>query len=1053
MRSAKAPRQPGAGSDTPITGCVGRSRFADRGGLRSAVFGAFGVVMLVVAGVFVALLMTVNGLRDSASGVRHSVETLQIANASERSVIDLETGVRGYLLAGVREFLQPFFQARSTLDAQLPRLESLVRGDRVQQARAHDLSAAISSYERSYALPLIDGNGRLPRAREVIVVTAGKRLVDALRGRFSTLITTEQQLAARHLGTTASNAQTTMLVAISGFVAVAALLAALATYLARAVLKPIRRTAEAAVRMREGDLDARVDQAGRGEVGALARAFNSMSETLQERERMLRVTRDRLQGILDHANAAIHIKDADGRYLLVNREFENARGIGAAEIIGRTEFELSPPEIAAEIAASDQAVLESRVPMSFEQDMPASDGVRTFLVVRFLISDELGALTIAGISTDITAQKEVLTQAVEASRLKSEFVANMSHEIRTPLNGVIGMTDLLRDTDLDPVQREYADAAAASGQALLAVISDILDFSKIEAGYLDLDPTDFELRGAVEEACEVLAGRAHAKGLELIHWVDTDVPVTVSGDRARLRQILLNLLSNAVKFTAEGEIVLRVTRRDGDQLHFAVSDTGVGIHEDDASRLFEEFAQADQSTTREYGGTGLGLAISRRLAHRMGGEIGADPRSTGGSTFWFTVTLPRVERSAEPARHRTDLVGLRCLIVDDNATSRTILEHYLTAWGLACESVDRPDATIETLERASRRGRPFQIALLDFNLPQMNGLELARAIRARPALHALRLVMLSSSPVQREAVAAVGVSALLTKPARQTELHDAIADAEATRHPSLAPAAARVAEPRGLTVLIAEDDPINRAVAKGLLAKRGFLTAIAHNGREAVEMAAAGDYAAIFMDCQMPELDGYEATRRIRGEHDRHPLIIAMTAHSMRGDRANCLAAGMDDYLSKPIRSENLDAVLQRWLPNDEQSGDPSGPTSGSVADQGVTVEPSEEVLDQDTIAELRNGLTVEILQQLNRTFEESLPTRVAAIENAVRSGDRTELRRTARLLKGSSLTLGAIRLGRICRQLELTSGEQDPVISEQQLVRLVAFAAEAREALSAQLL
>jgi two-component system sensor histidine kinase/response regulator len=946
---------------------VRRRRLADRVGLRAAVFGAFGVVMLVVAGVFVPLLTTVSGLRDSASGIRHSVETLQIANAGERSVIDLETGVRGYLLAGQREFLRPFYQGRSMLAVQLPRLESLVRGDPTQRTRARELSAAVLSYERSYAVPLIDQNARLTRAREVIVTTRGKQLVDALRGRFSTFIATEQQLAARHVGTTASTAQTTMWVAIGGVVVVAVLLVALAAYLARAVLRPIRRTAEAAVRRREGDVDVRVDQAGRGEVGELARAFNSMSETLQERERMLRVTRDRLQGILDHANATIHIKDANGRYLLVNREFGKARGIASERIIGRTDFDLSDPQTAAEITATDQAVLESGVPTSFEQDLPAPNGVRTFLVVNFPIYDEQGVVTIAGISTDITAQKQALTQAVEASRLKSEFVANMSHEIRTPLNGVIGMTDLLRDTALDRVQREYAHAAAASGQALLAVISDILDFSKIEAGHLDLDPTDFELRGAVEEACEMLAVRAHAKELELSHWVDADVPVTVSGDRARLRQILLNLLGNAVKFTATGEIVLRVTRQDGDHLHFAVSDTGVGIDQDAASRLFEEFAQADQSTTRRYGGTGLGLAISRRLAHRMGGEIGAERRSTGGSTFWFTVALPGVDRSAEPARRRAELAGLRALIVDDNATSRTILEHYLTAWGLACENVDTPAATIETLERASRRGRPFQIALLDFNLPQMNGMELARAIRARPALRALRLVMLSSSPVDREAVAAAGVSALLTKPARQSELYDAIADAGASQHSSLAPAATFVAEPRGLTVLIAEDDEINRAVAEALLAKRGFRTAIARDGLEAVEMAAAGDYAAIFMDCQMPELDGYDATRTIRGsEHDRHALIIAMTAHSMRGDRETCLAAGMDDYISKPIRGENLDAVLRLWLTQAEPSPEPPDPTSGPVAGHGITVERLQAVLDQDTIAALHDSLTAEELGQAN---------------------------------------------------------------------------------------
>jgi two-component system sensor histidine kinase/response regulator len=545
-----------------------------------------------------------------------------------------------------------------------------------------------------------------------------------------------------------------------------------------------------------------------------------------------------------------------------------------------------------------------------------------------------------GCVRDITPRKEALAVVVEASRLKSEWVANMSHEIRTPLNGVIGMTALLHDTDLDPVQREYAHSLSVSADALLAVISDILDFSKIEAGHVDLDPTSFDLRVALEEACQMLAGRAHFKGLELSHWVDDDVPMTVFGDRARLRQIVLNLLTNAVKFTAAGEIVLRVSRREGDHLHFAVSDTGVGIDDVDPWRLFEEFAQADQSTTREYGGTGLGLAISRRLAERMGGEIGAEPRSSGGSVFWFTVALPGVDTSAQPARRHTDLAGARALIVDANATNRTILEHYLTAWGLACESVDRPQAAIDALELASQRGRPFQIALLDFNLPHMNGLELACEIRARPALRELRLVMLSSSPVERDALAAAGVSALLAKPARQSQLYEAIADADATLEPGSPPSAQAEPETRGLTVLIAEDNEINREVAAALLAKRGLRTAMAVDGREAVEMAAATAYAAILMDCQMPELDGYEATRRIRAaEHGDHVPIIAVTAHSMPGDRDRCLAAGMDDYLSKPILLKNLDVILQRWLPNGEQAGHASERNGHPPVQNGHTAE------------------------------------------------------------------------------------------------------------------
>jgi PAS domain S-box-containing protein len=660
-------------------------------------------------------------------------------------------------------------------------------------------------------------------------------------------------------------------------------------------------------------------------------AFSSMAQALDEKERALRVSNERFQGILDNANAAIYIRDAAGRYLLVNREFERICSVKAQDILGRTGNELGSTETAAEVRRMDRAVLEAGAPISFEQEVHSPDGVRTYLAVKFPIQDEDGAKTaVAGISTDITDQKHALAKAEEVSRQKSEFVANMSHELRTPLNGVVGMTSLLRDTRLDPIQREYADALAASSEALLAVINDILDFSKIEAGRLELDATDFALRGAVEEACLMLAAQARAKGLGIKHWLHASVPITVTGDRGRLRQILLNLLSNAVKFTASGEITVNVFD-DGDSVvRFEVADTGVGIAADQASHVFESFVQGDQSTTRRYGGTGLGLAISRELAHRMGGEIGAKPGDVGGSVFWFTATLPAVDAGAG---------------IDE--TMPSVLAH------------------------------------------------------------------------------------------RERE-----------------PQAKTRTEHNGAVVLVAEDNEINHAVAKALLSKLGLRTAVAHNGREAVEMALAKDYAAILMDCQMPELDGYEATRRIRAaEKARRVPIIAMTAHSMPGDRERCLAAGMDDYLSKPVRAEELDAAMANWL-HEHQSPTQASATGDATGD---VFEPSgdagEELLDSDIVLQLLDALTLDMRKDLMATFEARLPACVADIVGAAARGDHVQLRRAAHLLGGSAATLGAVRLSRACYRLEHSGRDQDRGVSDVELEMLTATASASRRALCEQLL
>ena len=743
----------------------------------------------------------------------------------------------------------------------------------------------------------------------------------------------------------------------------------------------------------------------------------------KRREEALRSSEERYRTLATYSPVGIFQSDKTGARVYHNDQWCRMTGMSAERAAGDGWLEALHPDDRARVLAAWDKVRNEGGSDELEYRFVRPTGEAVWVLGRTVaLTGATGAPDgYIGIVADISALKRAQEAAEAATRAKSEFLANMSHEIRTPMNGVIGMTDLVLETDLTAEQRECIGLVKSSADALLTVINDILDFSKIEAGKLDLDPLPFSVRDVVGDTLKALAGRAHAKGLELACDASADVPDLLVGDAHRLRQVLTNLVGNAVKFTERGEVVVRFERTaepgDSIRLRFSVSDTGIGIPADKLRSVFEPFTQADGSTTRKYGGTGLGLTICYRLVELMGGRVWAESELGKGSTFFFEVRLEKATGSAERAAEvPVDLEGVAVLVVDDNSTNRRVLAETVRNWGARPTCTTGGREALDELRWAAAKGNPYPLVLLDGMMPDMDGFMVAEQIGRDPALAQTAILMLTSADRQGDAARcrALGLAAYLVKPVKPAELNRmikaALADPaasaigrvqHATLPPPPAPAAPAPIAPaaRRLCVLVAEDNPVNQRVIVRLLEKYGHAVTVTGDGRQALQALDREAFDVVLMDVQMPEMDGFEATKAIRDREaggPRRTPIIAMTAHAMKGDRERCLAAGMDDYVSKPVQRSELQRVLD-WA---------AGLATVSVTTHTPAPRDSSPVLDRQAAIE-RLGGDEELFGEVAAIFRTDSQTLLNEIRRAVKSGDAATVHRAAHGLKGAAGYVG----------------------------------------------
>jgi PAS domain S-box-containing protein len=778
--------------------------------------------------------------------------------------------------------------------------------------------------------------------------------------------------------------------------------------------------------------------------------------------------------LLTNSPVAIVVMDNDGRILLVNPAFESLFGYTSEEAVGVILDDLvATPETQVEAARYSQDIMTGSIHGIVRRRRKDGTLVDVELsgVPIIVAGRKLSALVLYH---DITELVKARREAEAANRAKSQFLANMSHEIRTPMNGVIGMLELALDTKLNPEQIDYLQTSLRSAEALLTLLNVILDFSKIEAGRLELEAINFNLRNAVEDVAYTLANRAQDKGLEMACLIDPDLVATLRGDPGRLRQILVNLVGNAIKFTHQGEIVIRAEPREETDnhvvVHFSVQDTGIGIPYDRQAAVFERFTQADGTTTRTYGGTGLGLTISKQLVEMMGGTIGLTSVPGVGATFWFDIRFEKVKPAKTGVTGPltpgpSNLTQARILVVDDNQTNRIVLVKNVEALGSRVDAVPSGAKAIESLRNAQRAGDPYHVVLLDMQMPGMDGEQTARSIKSDPSIKDVKILILTSMGQRGDAsrLSALGCAGYLLKPIKQQVLFDAVLavlgqtdDAPAnliTRH-SLSEN-----KPAGARLLLAEDNPVNQKLAVIILQKAGYLVDAVESGVEAVKKIQSYQYSLVLMDVQMPEMDGYEATRQIRAweaQKGRHTPIVAMTAYAMSGDRELCIAAGMDDYVSKPLEPRVLFNVIDRWAqnldsPKNEEPvieslgrdwlGESLMPVPESTPEPDP-VSPFSPQPDDAPLADLEASLfrfsnDRDFMKEMAAEFRDHLPARIDEFDAALQAGNIQDLGRLAHNLKGVCLNFNARRLADASAQLELC-GKREDLSDAPALVELV---------------